>query len=868
MRSRIATFARQRPWGTPILLIVCLVVVLCTAWLTHRQRETVRLIQQRQALLAKIQEHIDQFYTGDNYESRFIVGLKNDVPKGLFARMKATNVEIRSLYQGLGIQPRDFDLVTRVVEEWPRIDARLRTIVATRRGTEDARLFPLEDPELAAAAGRRKLAQLALRNLSGDEIFVLNAAREDRDQQTDLAFTLVVTVVGLLAAVGVAAGRERAKSAAERAERAVREAAERARFQQVIESLGDGFLALDADDRFAFVNPSGSVLLGRPESELIGTRVWDVFPTLVDSELATSLRRAKDQKEPSTYVLTTSTKRTLSLRAHPYQDGLAVHIRDISAERRLEAASRRDQALTEAVVRDVPYGVVVTEEDGTVRRVNAAAKALRGRGPVPGSVGQWFSEDEEGKSIIPFDRLVRLAGLQGASVDEKFLLRSDGTTLEVQLAVTRISDPDGAFGYALVLSDLSDQREARREVESSRDAAIALAKAKSEFLANMSHEIRTPLNGVLGIAEILSRTDLDPEQRAYLTTLRSSGQVLLRVINDVLDISKIEAGKLSISPADTDLPGAIDEFVRLFEGSAREKGLRVAVEGLTALPPRAYVDATRLKQIVGNLLANAIKFSHSGTISIACSAEDRGEGERLRITVSDQGIGIPAERLQSIFDSFSQAEGSHARRYGGTGLGLTISKRLVELMGGTIGVRSAVGVGSTFTVEIPLQRPVLSTDTPVSDSGDGRFSMNVLVAEDNETNVLVARHHLAALGCTTRIVGNGVEALAAMGEEKFDLVLMDVHMPELDGLEATRRWREIERGTGRVLPIFALTASALSEDVSTCLRAGMNGVLHKPYTRAELMATLNQARPPYTGEPGDEPKPDDRPTGPHFAESS
>jgi signal transduction histidine kinase/CheY-like chemotaxis protein len=448
-------------------------------------------------------------------------------------------------------------------------------------------------------------------------------------------------------------------------------------------------------------------------------------------------------------------------------------------------------------------------------------------------------------------------------------LKSDDLPLVESIAATAAIAIENARLYTEAQREIDERKRTGEALRQAKEAAESANRAKSEFVSKMSHEIRTPIHGIMGLTSLLLDTPLTNEQLQSLKMIQSSSTSLLGIVNDILDFSKIEARRMELQESDFNLATVVQQAVDTIALSAHNKGVGIVLDIPAQVPSALVGDARRLIQVLINLLANALKFTDAGEIALSVQADgetgrpgDKGTRRQgdlstcvpvslftcLRFSVHDTGIGIPPDKLPLLFEAFYQADGSAARKYNGTGLGLTISKQLVELMGGQIHVTSEVGKGSTFCFSVPFKRqPALAIST---DGLPGRQAVQrpalvvpahplwILVAEDNLTSQFLACKMLEKTGHSIRVANNGLQVVELWKNESFDLILMDVEMPEMDGLEATRLIRQAEAKTGRHIPILAVTAYAMKQDQERCLAAGADGVLTKPFDPAKLAETL------------------------------
>ncbi|MFW6154874.1 MAG: ATP-binding protein [Planctomycetota bacterium] len=492
---------------------------------------------------------------------------------------------------------------------------------------------------------------------------------------------------------------------------------------------------------------------------------------------------------------------------------------------------------------------IVVHRHGTILEANGRAADLLG----------YPLDDLPGLSLreVCVDRKALEASIAtsmrtGSNRYEARYRRSDDTFVDVEISARAMDRDQGIIQG--VARDITDRKRAEREMRTAMELAESANRAKSAFLANMSHEIRTPLNGIIGMADLLRHSALTDEQRRQVKTIHTCGQSLLTILNDVLDLSKIEAGRLELDGEAFDPRAMLDDLLKVMAVQARQKHLRFTATVDPAVPDLLYGDPGRIRQVLMNLISNAIKFTDTGGVTLRVDRPDGDDAAALvRFSVTDTGIGVPPDKRETIFEAFSQVDGSSTRRHGGTGLGLAICRQLVEVMGGRIGLDDARPRGTTFWFVVPLagEGALAEAEAAVQDApaatdedagawrlGDDR-AFHVLVAEDNAVNQAVVRGMLRQMGVTVDLAGNGAEAVAALRATRYDLVLMDVQMPEMDGLQATAMVRDPASDVlDRDVPIVALSAHAFDQDRRRCRDAGMNDYLAKPLQREQLVAVL------------------------------
>ena len=504
-------------------------------------------------------------------------------------------------------------------------------------------------------------------------------------------------------------------------------------------------------------------------------------------------------------------------------------------------------AMLEATLESTIDGILVVDLDGLITKTNVRFSELYA---LPASI---LAVGDD-KAIIAHVRdqvqdpegfVTRTDWLYAHPEAESndTLMFNDGRVIERSSKPQRVAGQ--IVGRVWTFHDVTGRKRLENELAEALGKAIESSRLKSEFLATMSHEIRTPMNGIIGLTSLLLDSDLPGTEREYVEGVNASGEALLRIVNDILDFSKIEAGKIELEAVDFNVGSAIDEVVSLVAQQASAKGISLTAEPAGNEPVRLRGDVGRLRQILLNLVSNAVKFTAAGHVTVRYSTTSAGDAVALHVDVEDTGIGIAEEDRERLFEPFTQVDASTTRRFGGTGLGLAISSRLVTEMGGTIGVTSAVGHGSVFSFDVPFplaeaRADEVSVAEPETPSSNADHSSDcLLIVEDNVVNQLVMKEMVKHLGYGFDIAADGHEALAALERRAYSAVVMDCYMPEMDGFTATAELRRRE-GHAKHTPVIALTAGATQEDRENCIAAGMDDYLTKPVSRAQLASVLHR----------------------------
>jgi len=516
--------------------------------------------------------------------------------------------------------------------------------------------------------------------------------------------------------------------------------------------------------------------------------------------------------------------------------------RDLQAAFSQEA--EQEQARMIALLAVMDLGVVFVDPNHRILYENPTFVAMWRLQPADARRGRPFAEAVP-ETCIWHGAWMRLRSNLDASSESQL---GDGRIL-TQRSHQAVDHQGRPLGRLWVYEDVTEARRIARNLVEARDAAEQASRAKAAFLATMSHEIRTPMNGVLGMTDLVLAGELPPEQREQLGWVKSSAESLLTILNDILDFSKIDAGRMDLEDRPFKLVVLMDGVIGLHRKSVEARGISLRWEPEGELPLRMTGDSVRLGQVLNNLVSNAIKFTSQGSVLVKVTQEPSQSGDpndrlRLRFSVVDTGPGIPGDKLSHIFSPFAQADASITRKFGGTGLGLAIANQLAELMGGGLSVESELGQGSTFHFRTTLRRVTIQEvpeDSETSKVERHGLEGCVLLVEDTPVNQILGRTLLEKQGFKVVLAEDGLCAVEAASRQAFDIILMDMQMPNMDGLEATRRIRELEHAEGREpVPIIALTANAMESDRVRCMEAGMDGFLAKPFRGKDVMAVMGR----------------------------
>ena len=625
---------------------------------------------------------------------------------------------------------------------------------------------------------------------------------------------------------------------------------------------------LDTQMRIIWVNSPVREHLGIDEDKIKGKFCFEIIEGIdTPCEGCTAFKALQTGQSQEGELITPDGKTWLS-RSSPIKDARGmvtgvVHVAlNISDRKKAESALKESERLMAGIINFLPDATLVIDKEGRVISWNQSMEKMTGvKAEQILGIGDY-------KYALPFygeRRPILIDAVRG--LDKNFeknyepIKRQEDGTLDAEAYIPNLRgnetyllgsasalyDSDGNYWGAIEsIRDITERKRAEEDLQRAKEKAEFATLAKSEFLANMSHEIRTPMNAVIGMTGFLLDEDLTNSQREYVEIIRRSGDTLLSVINNILDLTKIEAKMIELERQPFDLHDCLDVSLDMVATDAKKKCLDIEYTFEDYLPTVIMGDPTRINQILINLLNNAVKFTERGKITLSISGKAVEDGNcEIHFAVKDTGIGIPEDKMGHLFQSFSQVDASTARRYGGTGLGLAISKRLAELMGGKMWIESEVGKGSTFHFTI-LAEPTLCGPIEIGRhesraevQGDLDKSLSILLAEDNLVNQMVTQKMLNKLGYKADVAANGIEVLQALELRHYDVVLMDVQMPEMDGLKATQairqRWPDGERPS-----IIAMTAFALKGDREMCLAAGMDDYVSKPVKIEMLRAALEE----------------------------
>jgi PAS domain S-box-containing protein len=626
--------------------------------------------------------------------------------------------------------------------------------------------------------------------------------------------------------------------------------------QSFVDELPLHVILKDLEGKFTYANKQLCQLLSLPINDIIGKTDFDFYPQELarkywedDRKVIESGQRVEQIEQNGTPLVS----RLVKVRKSPIRrrDGKVIGVEvvfwDVTAHEEAEANLEQERFLFQSLLNNLPDFIYFKDLESRFLRVSRAHAMRLGLSDPGDAIGTTDSDyfPQKYAEAARADELQLIRTGQKVLGHEEHAVWPDGSETWVATSKLPLHNQDGKIvGTFGISRDISELKATAEALEYAKQVAEAASQAKSEFVANLSHEIRTPMNAIIGMAELLVAAGRDETQTDQAKVILEAGECLLSLLNEILDFSRIESGRMELDPVPGDLWDCVQGAIRLMNVRANEKSIQLTSLIVPETPRYVEADFVRLRQILVNLIGNALKFTDQGVVNLKIAPEKREEKNvTLGFSVTDTGIGIPDEKLDVIFEEFEQADKSTTRRFGGTGLGLAITSRLVKMMGGKIEVESRIGQGSTFSFSLtfPATDELEAGDLDGQNKASSHFSIEplcILLADDSTTNQMVAKMMLAGCGHEVKVANNGREAVELSGEEAFDLILMDVEMPEMDGLEASAQIRKREIGTHARVSIIAMTAHAMESDSQRCFDAGMDAYIAKPIRKNNVVETI------------------------------